>query len=216
MDMPPWTFSRLEKFQNCPRQFYHVHVKKDVTDTPGEAAIWGDTVHKALEHRLRDGTPLPEGMTQWEAFVAKLAAKPGEKLCEQAMAIDKNFQPSPWSGSWSRGKADVLVINGHEALALDYKTGKRKLTDQLALYAGYTFAHYESVQVVSAGFIWLKDKKVDKETYTRQDVPKIWDKFLPKVRKLEVAYEKDVWPCKPSGLCRGWCPVKTCEFYKNK
>lgn len=216
MTIPAWTYSQLDKFETCPRQFYHVRVKRDIVEPPTEHTIWGEKVHTAFENRIKDDTPLPEGMQQWEPFATKLANMPGEKKCEEQMAVDKNFQPAPWKSAWTRGIADLLVLHGKSAVVMDYKTGKRKLTEQLMLYAGYTFAHYPEVATVTTGFVWLKDKKVDKETFGREDVPKIWNTFLPRVRKLELAYERDAWPCRPSGLCRGWCPVKQCEFYKNK
>lgn len=216
MTIPAWTFSQLEKFETCPRQFYHVRVKRDIVEPPTEATIWGEKVHTAMEHRVMHNTPLPEGMTQWEGIAAKIANMPGTKMCEQKMAVDSNFQPTDWKNAWSRGIADVLIIHDRKAVVLDHKTGKRKLTDQLQLYAAYTFAAYKEVTTVSTGFVWLRDKKIDKESYSRDELPKIWQTFLPRVRKLELAYEKDAWPCRPSGLCKGWCPVKTCEFYKNK
>lgn len=214
--MQAWTFSSLDKYETCPRQYYHLRVKRDIVEPPTDATKWGEKVHTAMEYRVRDGTALPEGMTQWEGLAAKIAAIPGEKLCEQKMSVDKNFQPAEWSAAWTRGIADLLVVNGATAVCLDYKTGKRKLTDQLALYAGYTFAHYPQVNTVTTGFVWMKDRKIDKEAFTRVEVPMIWRKFLPKVHKLELAYEKDKWLPRPSGLCRGWCPVKTCEFYKER
>jgi hypothetical protein len=216
MTIPAWTYSQLDKFETCPRQFFHVRVAKDIVEPPTDATIWGEKVHTAFELRIKDGTPLPAGMEQWEVFAAKLEKLPGEKLCEEQMAVDKNFQPAPWKAAWSRGIADLLVLNGSEAVVMDYKTGKRKLTEQLMLYAGYTFASYPQVNTVTTGFVWLKDRKVDKEKFERADVAKIWNTFLPRVRRLELAYEKDNWPCKPSGLCKGWCPVKTCQFYKSK
>lgn len=216
MAIPAWTYSQLDKFETCPRQFYHVRVKKDIKEPPTEATIWGEKAHTAMELRVKEGTPLPEGMTQWEGIASKFAALPGQKLCEEQMAVDKNFQPADWNNAWSRGIADLLVIHGDKAGVFDYKTGKRKLTEQLKLYVGYTFAAYPQVNYVTTGFVWLRDKKIDKETFHRDSVADIWREFLPRVRKLESAYERDAWPCRPSGLCRGWCPVKTCEFYKDK
>ena len=216
MTIPAWTYSRLEKFETCPRQFYHVRVKRDIVEPPTEATLWGGRVHEAMEYRIKDGTVLPEGMTQWEGLANKISNMAGEKFCEAEMALDSNFQPAPWSNAWTRGIADLLIVNGDKAVNLDYKTGKRKLTHQLMLYAGYTFAIYPQVNTVVTGFVWLRDKKIDKETFTRDQVPIIWQTFIPKVRKLESAYERDAWPARPSGLCKGWCPVKTCEFYKDK
>lgn len=213
--MQPWTFSQLEKFETCPRQFYHVRVKRDIIEPPTEHTIWGERVHTALEHRVVDGTPLPEGMQQWEPLAQKLCVLPGHKYAEQKLAITNSFQPTDWRGSdaWSRGIADLIVVNRRAAATFDYKTGKRKPSGQLSLYAGYIFAHYPEVDEVQTGFIWLKEKKIDKERFTREDVPVIWKGFLPRVNKLEAAYERDAWPARPSGLCKGWCPVKTCDFY---
>ena len=216
MTIPAWTFSQLEKFETCPRQFYHVRVKRDVTEPPTEATKWGERVHTAMENRIKDGTPLPEGMEQWEGLANKICSLSGEKMAEQKMSLDDSFQPTDWSDAWTRGIADMLIVDGTRAGTLDYKTGKRKLTHQLMLYAAYTFAYYPQVETVATGFVWLRDKKIDREFYNRDDLPKIWGTFLPKVRKLESAYERDSWPARPSGLCNGWCPVKSCEFYKAK
>ena len=216
MAIPAWTYSQLDKFETCPRQFYHVRVKKDFPEPPTEATIWGERVHKALELRVKEGTPLPEGMTQWEGIANKFAGLAGEKYCELQMAVDRNFQPADWNNAWSRGIADLLIVNGDKAAVFDHKTGRRKPTEQLMLYAGYTFAMFPNVDYVATGFVWLKDKKIDKQEFTREQVSEIWLEFLPRVRKLEMAYEKDNWPCRPSGLCHGWCPAKSCEFYRSK
>jgi len=216
MAIPAWTYSQLDKFETCPRQFYHVRVKKDFPEPPTEATIWGERVHKAMELRVKEGTPLPEGMDQWEGIASKFARLVGDKYCELQMAVDRNFQPADWNNAWSRGIADLLIVNGDKAAIFDHKTGRRKPTEQLMLYAGYTFAMFPDVDYVTTGFVWLKDKKIDKQEFTRDQVSEIWLEFLPRVRKLEMAYEKDNWPCRPSGLCHGWCPAKSCEFYRSK
>lgn len=169
-------------------------------------------MHAAFEDWIKNGSPLPEGMTQWQSLAEKLAKLPGEKLCEQKMALDKNFRPTDWKTSWTRGVADLLVVHKDRAVVADYKTGKRKPTEQLDLYAAYTFAHYPQVKVVTTAFVWLKDRKIDKKEVTRGEVPIVWSGFLPRVRKLESAYERDSWPERPSGLCRAHCPVTTCKF----
>lgn len=214
--MKAWTFSQLEKFTTCPKQFYHLRVARDFKDPPSEHTIWGEKVHSAMEYRIAEGTPLPEGMDQWEGIAAKLEKLPGKKYAEYQFGVSASFAPAPWDDSWSRGIADLLVVNKNKAGVFDYKTGKRKLTSQLSLYAAYTFASFPEVEVVSTGFIWLKDRKIDKETFTRDDVPAIWQNFLPIVRKLELAHENDQWPAKPSGLCRAWCAVTSCPHNGKK
>lgn len=209
--MAAWTFSSLEKYQTCPRQYYHIRVARDVKEPPSEHTIWGEKVHSALEDYIRDNAELPDDMQHWTGFMDKVRRLKGQKFTEIQLAVDKNFQPCLWNKAWSRGIVDLLVIHRDTALVVDYKTGKRKPSDQLSLYAAYVFAHYPEVQTVSTAFVWLKDKKVDKETFHRADVGSIWQQFLPTVIKIETSLETNKWPAKPSGLCRQWCHVLTCE-----
>jgi hypothetical protein len=110
----------------------------------------------------------------------------------------------------------LVVIHGDKAVVADYKTGKRKPTEQLDLYANYVFAHHPEINKVTTGFIWLKEKKIDWTPRERSEVPIIWQNFVPRVNKLESAYERDRWPAKTSGLCKAWCPVLSCEFNGRK
>lgn len=210
-----WTFSRLESFETCPKKFYHINVIRDVADPPTAATMWGTEVHTAFENFIKDGTPLPESMAHWQTFAEKVQRLKGEKLTEFKLALDNNFQPAEWDCSWTRGIADLICVDGDTATVIDYKTGKRKPTEQLALYAAYVFAHYPQVQVVKAAFVWLKERKLDKETHKREALAEIWQSFLPRVKRLERAYKEDRWDAKPSGLCRGWCPVKQCEYNRG-
>jgi CRISPR/Cas system-associated exonuclease Cas4 (RecB family) len=216
MTNPAWTYSQLDTFENCPRKFYHLKVKRDVVEPPTVHTEWGTKVHTAFEDFIKDGAMLPEGMTQWQKLAYTLAKLPGTKLCEQEYALDRNFQPTEWSGAWTRGIADLVVLHGDKAIVADYKTGKRKPTEQLDLYANYVFAHHPEINKVTTGFIWLKEKKIDWQPRERSEVPIIWQGFVPRVAKLESAYERDKWPAKTSGLCKAWCSVLSCEFNGRK
>jgi hypothetical protein len=215
--IPPWSYSSLTSFETCARRYYHLKVARDVADTKHESAVWGSAVHKHLEDRLRDGTRLPDSISSYESFVAPIARRPGELIVERQFCIGSNLQPTEWSSSnaWCRGIVDVGVVNGPKALLLDWKSGKRKLeSDQLKLFAGLAFSHYPDLKIVFTGFVWLKDGKVDKQKFSREEAPLIWQEFIPRVRRLERAYEESNFPPKPSGLCRNYCPVprSKCEF----
>lgn len=213
---PAWTYSQLDSFESCPKKFFHIKVARDVVEPPSVHTEWGTKVHTAFEDAVNQGSPLPEGMHQWQGLANKICALPGEKLTEQKFAIDRNFQPASWKAAWSRGIADLVVIHGHKAAVLDYKTGKRKPSEQLDLYANYVYHHYPQVTSVRVGYVWLKDRRIDWKSTTADSVSATWQTLLPRVRKLESAYERESWPARPSGLCRGWCPVKSCEFHKER
>lgn len=207
-----WTYSQLESFETCPKRHYHLRVARDVVEPPSPHQEWGTKVHTAFENAINKGDPLPEGMQQWQALATKLQALSGEKLTEHRFAIDRNFQPVDWKSSWSRGIADLVVVRGTQAAVLDYKTGKRKPSEQLALYANYAFHHFPQVKSVRTGYVWLSAKKIEWNLFDVDSVSRTWQSFLPRVNRLEAAHEGGLWPVRPSGLCRGWCPVLHCAF----
>jgi hypothetical protein len=214
--MDSWTYSRLSAFETCPKQYFHTKVNKDVIEGDTAATLWGKKVHTAFENRIEKDEPLPEGMQHWQSIADKFARLPGEKLVEYQFAIDKNFQPAEWGSSWSRGIADLVVRHKKKVLIADWKTGKRKPTEQLDLYAGYIMAHWPDTEVIQTAFVWLKESKMTKKTMGAEAVPIIWQRFIPRVRRMERAYEQDTWPAKPSGLCKLYCPVLTCNHNGRK
>lgn len=216
MANPAWTYSQLDSFETCPKKFYHLKVVKDFVDPPTVHTEWGTRVHSALEDHLLKGTPLPEGMQQWQTLLSRIKALPGEKLTEHKYSLTRSFEPCDWKEAWTRGIADLVVVKGHHAAVIDYKTGKRKPTEQLDLYAAYVFHHHPDVTKVTTGFVWLKERKIDWKTIERGQLAELWQSFLPRIAKLESAYARDKWPARTSGLCNGWCPVTSCEFNKKK
>lgn len=216
--MPPWSYTALTNFENCPHKYFETRVAKSVPDLPGEAAIWGDRVHKALEEAVKTGKPLPEGMEQWQKYPDKFRKVWKDDVVvftEKQLAVNKFFIPVKWEAkdAWCRGIVDVGVVKGGHVFAADWKTGKRKPeSTQLMLFAGLLFSHFPYAKIIDTMFIWLKDKKSDKERYEEKDKAAIWNAFLPRVAKMEQAFTEDRWEKRSSGLCRGWCPVKSCEF----
>lgn len=218
MSKKAWSYSALTSFETCPLRHYLLRVAKVVKEEEGEALRWGNFVHNALEMRLKEDKPLPETLKAHEGICRHLQAASGELTAEREITLDANFQPTGWfdKNAWLRSKLDVQILNApaRRMLILDWKTGKRKPdADQLELFAGIALTVEPEIDTVDTGFVWLKDGSMDRETFTRDDLPKIWNNFLPRVERLQLAHDNNRWPAKPSGLCRKWCPVgkRNCE-----
>lgn len=216
-----WSYSALTNFETCPYQYYRLKIKKDIKEEPSRAMLEGNRVHKALEDRVAKGRPLPPDLKQWEPMCRKFVESPFDVLCEVAVALTPDLKRTEYFAKdvWFRAKFDIEIRLSPQHIRLgDYKTGKRKMdSDQLMLFAGTAFAIYPEVEVVDTAFYWLPDKAVDKETFTRErDEAFIWREFEPRVIAMETARENNTFPCKPSGLCRGWCPVRDCEHWEPK
>jgi len=211
------SFSSIKMYENCAKRYYHQRIAKEVTDPGGEASIYGERVHKALEERLRDGVDLPEEVAHHEKIVHSIETRADGKtlLVEQELTLNEELVPTGWwdADAWMRSKLDVLIIHGDKAAVFDYKTGKRRPDfSQLELFALQVFAHYPDVTSVTSAFIWLKDNAVDSEVYTRDDEPVLWSRVLAKVKRIEQSLERDRWVANPSGLCR-FCPAQhLCEY----
>lgn len=205
------SYSSIKMYMNCPLRYYHQRVRKAVTDPGSEATHYGERVHKQLELRLKEEAELPQETKHYEALVsAILKGVKGQLLVEQELTLNADLQPTGWfdEDAWLRTKIDVLALDGNRAVMFDWKTGKRKPDfDQFELYALQVFTHYPEVEHVSVGFVWLKDRALDREQYLRQDAAPLWEKLLTQINRIEKSVETDVWPARPSGLCR-FCPAR--------
>ena len=213
--LPPWSASSIDSFVSCPKKYYHLRVAKDVKDfPPSDAVLLGRKLHKAFEDAVNLGTKLPPEYSQYSYLVDKIRALPGDKNAEIKLAVDENFNAVEYFSkqAWSRGAADLVVLKGDKCLIIDYKTGKRKDSNQLALYAAYAFAKWPEIKRVITMYVWLKTKQIDQHVYDVSEKETLWQMWLPATRRLKIAYDTGKWEAKPSGLCRGWCPCKDCEY----
>lgn len=219
MKVQPWSHSRLSSFENCPKQFFHTTVAKTVQEVKGEATIWGEQVHAHFEARLADGTPLPDMLATHEPFMQFLDNMPGDKLVEQKIALSRALEPCGFfdKNVWYRGVIDYGRVSGSTARLIDHKTGKHHAKfGQLKLFALHTFIAYPAVETVRAEYYWTQTQTTNGETYTRDQMADLWLEFTPALKQYAEAFLTDTWQPRPSGLCNGWCPVTSCEFWKPK
>lgn len=209
-----WSYSKLKNYETCPKRHWHLDIAKDVKEEESEHIQYGNALHKALAERIEKGTPLPKPFEKNEEWCVKVIGDGTAKLLvEQKLAITKDFGPTSWFGdeAWYRGIADVIKIVGPVAVVLDWKTGKiQEDGSQLALMAQCVFAHHSDVQKIRTEFVWLKEDATTRADFTREDMPKIWNGLLPRVKILEAASIEVNYPPKPGNLCRRWCPVTQC------
>lgn len=215
MQLKSWSYSKLTAWETCPRRQYETTISKAWPDTKNEAAIWGDTVHKALEYRMKHGMALPTWAEQWEPLVARLMASPAPVKVEHKIALNQNLQPVDYFAKdvWVRAIADVSIAQPTSIFVFDWKTGKYKSdTEQLRLSAAMQFSHFPHVEKASLMYAWLKDNRTTRQEFNRAESPIIWSEFLPRVERMAKGYEAERWEEKPSGLCRKYCPVRNCKF----
>lgn len=211
------SYSSIKLYENCPYRYFRQRIVKDVVDAGGEASKHGERIHEFLEHRLKSNATLPQEIATYEPLcvaVEKLA-QGGELHIEKELVLSENLTPTGWwdADAWLRSKLDILVINGHDANVMDWKTGKRNPDFfQMQMFAAQVFKHYPEVQRVKTSLVWLKTMEMDTEQYTRLDANPIWAEVMKRIQRIHSAYEHANWPARPSGLCR-YCPCRhDCDY----
>ena len=214
-----WSFSSLKEYVNCPRQYQELKVLKRYEKKATEQMLYGTAVHKACEDYVGQGIPLAKNYLRFKPALDALIEIPGTKYPEHEMALTRDKEPCDFKDEnrWVRGIVDLLIVDGDQAYIVDYKTGSNRYPDpkQLKLMALMTFAHFPHVNKIKAGLLFVMHESFMDEEYSRDQIPKLWNYFSADLERLNISYENDVWNPNPTPLC-GWCPVKSCEFHKER
>ncbi len=213
-----WSFSALTRYEQCPKQYYHVNVAKDFKDEDTEFSASGKETHLALYRRVVKGQTLPLNLRYLEKTAVKFVGLPGETSGELKFAMARNFDPVEYFAPnvFCRVVVDLLNVREHTALIIDYKTGKPKPGfTQLELSAAVLSTHLPEIETFKMAYVWLADRKVSPHTLHKADLVGVWNNFLPRVAKIELALKTGDFPLKKSGLCR-YCPVTSCPEWKPR
>jgi hypothetical protein len=216
--MTPWSYSRLTKFETCPKQHWALNISKTVKETPNEKTNYGNDLHLAFAANLRSGKALPLAMRQYQSMLDPIRAQPGEHVIEQKIAITQGLQPTDWFAHdvWLRVISDLTILKDTRAAIFDWKTGK--MYDdftQLRLTGAVLFLLAPEVEQVSLSYVWTQTKKVTSERLVKADVLKVWTGLAPRIRAYQTAHDTEAFPVKPGIHCK-WCPLKSCPYNENK
>lgn len=214
----PWSYSSLKLFEQCPRRYQAEKVTKEVPFVQGEAALYGEQLHKAAEEYIRDGKEIDPRFDYIQPYLDKLNAIEGTKFCEIKLGVKRVdgrlvacefFDPEVWF----RGIADLVILNDDKGFIIDYKSGKNAKyadTRQLALMAAALFLKYPQLEKIKASLLFVVSKEFIKENFSKEYGLSIFSELNGLLTARDTAYESDVWNPRPNGLCRRWCPVTSC------
>ena len=206
-----WSFSRLNKYETCPRSAKYAYVDK-VQEPKAAPLVRGQKIHKLAEDYVKAQEPgrMPKELAQFTREFNQLREDGG--VAEQQWAFDKSWAPSDWFGptTWVRVVADAHYFRYNaegEATTLvvvDYKTGKKKgdgaYEDQLELYATAGFCTFEVSTVVVE--LWFLDSgDIVADEYQEREVPASKKRWAKRAGRML----RDVtFAATPNFACR-WC-----------
>lgn len=206
------SYSSVKAFETCPWRYYLTRVSKQVKE-PAFGSQTGDEglqIHRALENHIKGKEYLPERYGKFLPIVERVKAVPGRVQAERKFALTAAFAETTFFGkdAWMRGVFDVEAVTPTSVVVLDWKYGKVKPdSTQLDLFAAAAFKLYPTATTVHTGYVWLQHNQLDRRTYSKDDTVPVWQDFMARTKRIEIAHEKNEWPKRPSGLCRAHCPV---------
>lgn len=215
-----WSHSSLNTYSICPLKYYHEKVVFTVMDNGNPQAKWGNEVHEALEAYGKAHKPLPSNMSQYTQTaesIDKLRPMVSELHFEYKFAIDRNWNPTSWTGDgyYGRCAADILALGllGDEtrALVVDHKTGKyRGPTLQPVINAAMVFTFFPQVQVVETSFAYIVAKKNERNTFHRSNLAGDFNPVQILIDNMEHSVANHNFPMKRGFLCNKFCGVFSC------
>ena len=112
----PWSPSALDTFVNCPEQYHHRYVLKDLPpEIKSAEQIHGDEVHQAFAARQGPKhVKLPPGLTAHEPFMVTLDVRQnGWIFVEHKVALAKTLETCGWGDKnvWCRRIIDYLRVD---------------------------------------------------------------------------------------------------------
>lgn len=212
-----YSYSRIAMFESCPKKYLHTMVLKDFPEPESSEMLWGKQVHKDMERAVIEGTYAPDFSfaTDAQRVLDVLAKYPDAKVhTEQQWALTRSMVKTGWfdRNVHLRVIVDLAYSVGPVGVAIDWKTGKEhENSPQLLLTAMTMFVHFPELKMVRTEFGWLKTHRRTGDTYHRETIMQQYQAFQPRVAKLERAHQEMNFPAERGGLCKKWCPVKSCE-----
>ena len=212
------SYSGIKTYRQCPRQYHETRVIKIWPREDTQATLYGKDVHSACENYVKSGAELGPH-SRFKPLLDALMALRGDKYCELKFAVDQKLQSVDFDDPTAlfRGVADLVIVDGKAARVIDYKTGGDKYPDpdQLHLMALFIFAHFPQVDEVKAALLFIVHDTSYELTFNRHNQREMWLEWGKHAIHIDNAHQNNVWNPKSSGLCP-WCPVKTCEFWREK
>lgn len=165
----PWSYSRYDAYEECPKQFSYKYVENLPSPRPfNAAASRGSGIHEEAEQYLAGKINRYPASLQKVAghamLLKRLEAKPEQEFC-----IKEDWTPSTqgWNGKdvYIRAKMDVVYVKDGVLHVEDWKTGQiyDSHKKQLEMYAPIAQVFYPDVTEVRVRPIYIDQGQVPKQ-----------------------------------------------------
>lgn len=203
------SYSRLLDFEQCPYRVKLKYIDK-VPEAKSEAADRGTAIHSMAENFVNGALKeLPHELRHFEADFEALRAryKAGQVSLEGDWGFTQNWEKAEWKKAYLRMKLDACVIQGKNAIVIDYKTGSNYAKEivhgeQCQLYTIATFLRNPQIETVKAELWYLDKDDLRQVQYTRNDALRYIKPYEKRFAKVTTA---TAFPPASNYFACKWC-----------
>jgi hypothetical protein len=216
----PFSFSALEAFDICAKNFYwtrEVPKAQRLGEPYSAKKTTGLDVHDAMQNYVERGEEPPIGLRKFKHAVDRVTAGALDITCEIKMGLRSDLSPCDFFDNdvAYRGQFDLNAKRADAIAQLDYKTGRAKETElQLKMYAVAGMQRWPTYNEVWGAFVYTHHDSMVVET-KRKERPEIVSAINPRLERLKIARDEGNWPERQGWKCQ-YCPVKQCRFWNPK
>jgi CRISPR/Cas system-associated exonuclease Cas4 (RecB family) len=185
------SYSKLNTYENCPRQFKAKYVTKTYPDEgDNQYFIHGHKIHKQLEQQVLfmqgkgEQVKLHSEAQSAIGIIQGVLDKFEEIYVEQKISVDVDFSIVPWfdRSTYYRAVMDLVAKRPGLAMLIDWKTGKvreydDKPTGQLHLAAAMLLSTQQDVDKVVTAYCFVGHNHTIPKTFHRKDLNELIDPF---------------------------------------
>ena len=208
----PYSFSRINTYNQCPRKFKFQYIDKLGVFTPSKALDRGKLIHSLLEHngdlnkvmktsdwaQIRNNKVLTkddikEAIETYNTFknskIGKWIDSKTQMFNELAIAMDKHLDIQDYNADnvLFRGYIDKVIRDEDTLILIDYKTGKYKPDmpwDQLMYYGIALFNSMPFDKIIMLN-VFVDHQKVNKQILRREDQKKYQKTLITNIAEIE-------------------------------
>ncbi len=230
MKYTPYSFSKINCYKTCPKQFENRYITRQLADDSYQRPTFferGSFVHDYIARRLEGGTGEMYGYNTVEVDDKMKLMEDADKALENdyvamtfnfkdtkvegGIRLDENLLPTTQGGHTVTGKVDYYAVEKEIGSIIDWKSGNYQSEsnfEQLELYALWIFQTYPAVTEVDLVFYYLEHQKFNVKTVTFEDVILFRNNLADNIGTIESTTKFEV---KPSSSCKYCMYIDDCK-----
>lgn len=227
MKYAPYSFSKINLYEQCPLKFKFNYIDKLGTFYPNLATERGSFIHTLLENHTKEKKTKfkfliateEEQKDCFNIFVEFLDSDLGKKYMVNDAKAELNFGMKKTKTGLEvckygdkqalfRGKIDHSILEEYKMHLADWKTGKVSFFPaplQLMMYMVWAFYKYPELEEVITSFVYVEHLQEKEYKFTREHLNPSIMKILGKILNIE----KDTTFLKKEGPLCNFCDFRT-------